>query len=140
MHLLFPERFAEGDENGDEAWDCDWFIDNTGSKWPPEVCVCVSGVPGVTVLDYESAWTPNNGTLQRWHDKTGWTIRNDYYEGGAQFAGCLICEDGRITDEEQEYLTVCEVCEMPCIENEFDDELEGLICNACRSGSAKPIS
>lgn len=43
MHLLFPEKFAQGDERGDLAWSDDWFVDNTGSKWTPEVIFCEPG-------------------------------------------------------------------------------------------------
>ena len=39
-----------------------------------EVHFCTSDVDGVSLLGYDSAWTPNNGTLQRLHEKTGWTI------------------------------------------------------------------
>lgn len=86
----------------------------------------------LTYLSYDSARTPNNGTLQRLHEKTGWTIRNDYREEGMQFAGCLICEGGECRDEAKEYLTICEICEEGKPDHEFDEEQDELICDACR--------
>ena len=139
MHLLFPEKFAVGDEKGDQAWDYDWFTNNTGSTWTPDVSFCASADDDVTVLGYDTAWTPNNGTLQRLHEKTGWTIRNEYIEEGAQMCGCFTCEEGDCEDEEQEYMTSCEICEERKPDEDFDEEQVDLICNECRR-KAKMLS
>lgn len=133
MHKLFPEIFADGDEMGDKAWDYRWFTDNTGSKWAPEVHFCESGSDLVTILGYDTAWAPNNGTLQRLHELTGWTLRNEYEEGGLQIHGRFTCESGDCSNEELEYLTHCEICEEGKGEDEFDEEQDGLICNECRA-------
>lgn len=132
MHKLFPEKIPADDPTGDRTWEHDWYVSNTGSKWSPEVHVCISDVAGVTMLGYDSAWSPNNGTLQRLHERTGWRIRNEYIEEGAQLCGCLTCEGGDCQDEEQEYMTSCEVCEERKPEEEFDEEADDLICNGCR--------
>jgi hypothetical protein len=87
----------------------------------------------VTYLSYDSARTPNNGTLQRLHEKTGWFIENEYREEGLQFAGRFTCGDDGCHDEEVEYLTTCEICEDGKPEDEFDEEQDGLICNECRA-------
>ena len=139
MHLLFAETFPEGDERGDKTWNYDWFTENTGSKWAPEVHFCESRSDKITFLGYDTAWTPNNGTLQRLHDKTGWKICNEYTEEGMQSHGRLTCENGEFDDEELEYLTSCEICEEGKPDDEYDEELDGLICNECRR-KAKIIS
>jgi hypothetical protein len=79
MHKLFPETFPPDDPTGSKTWNYDWFVDNTGSKWAPDVEISESDSE-LTFLNYDSARTPNNGTLQRLHELTGWTIRNDYRE------------------------------------------------------------
>lgn len=132
MHLLFPEQFPETDPLGHENWNHDWFCAKTGSKWSPNVVVDLGGADDVTILLYDTAWSPNNGTLQRLHEKTGWTICNDYIEEGAQMCGRFTCDNGDCHDEDQEYMTSCEICEKRKPEEEFDEEQDGLICNACR--------
>lgn len=139
MHLLFPEVFAAGDERGDKGRYYKWFLDNTGSKWTPDVFFCIPPTADITVLDYDTAWTPNNGTLQRLHEKTGWHIVNDYLEEGALMCGRLTCEGGACRDEELEYMSSCEICEKRKPEEEFDEEQDDLICNDCRA-KAKLIS
>lgn len=140
MHKLFPEHVPESDPTGNATWNYDWFVDNTGSKWSPEVYICHSDVAGVTVLSYDTAWSPNNGTLQRLHEKTGRTIRNEYREEGMQFAGCFICEAGDCRDEDREYLPICEICEQEKPEDAFDEEADDRICNDCRRRPKKLIS
>lgn len=137
MHKLFPETIPADDPAGDKTWNYDWFVDNTGSKWAPEVYVSESEHnTELTYLTYDSARTPNNGTLRRLYEKTAWTIRNDYREEGMQFAGCFICEAGECRDEPNEYLSICEICEEEKPEDEYDEELDGLICNDCRRKGA----
>lgn len=80
MHKLFPAEVSAADPTGLEFWSHDWFVENTGSKWPPEVHICVSECSDITCLSYDTAWSPNNGTLQKLHDLTGRTIRNEYRE------------------------------------------------------------
>lgn len=87
---------------------------------------------GGTVLGYDTAWSPNNGTLQRLHEKTGWTITNEYMEEGMQMHGRFTCENNECEDEELEYLTHCEICEEGKADHEFDEEQDGLICDDCR--------
>jgi len=36
-------------------------------------------------LIYETAWSPNNGTLEKLHELTGWMIVNEYEEPGIGF-------------------------------------------------------
>jgi hypothetical protein len=133
MHLLFPEVFAAGDEKGDKARNYHWFLDNTGSQRTPDIFLCAPSSESVTVIDYDTAWCPNNGTLQRLHEKTGWAIRNEYMEEGMGFCGLFTCEAGECENEERDLdTTLCEVCELRKPEEEFDEEQDGFICNACR--------
>ena len=139
MHKLFPAEVSAADPTGLEFWSHDWFVENTGSKWPPEVYICASECADITCLSYDTAWSPNNGTLEKLHALTGWTIRNEYREEGMQFAGCLICEGDDCRDEEREYRSICEICEKECPDEAFDEDLDGLICNECRT-KAKVLS
>ena len=132
MHKLFPEKVPASDPTGEATWDYDWYVENTGSKWAPEVLVNSAPDPSITYLAYDSARAPNNGTLQKLHELTGWEITNDYEEPGMQFAGSFVCRDGACEDIALEYQTSCEICEEKKGEDEFDEELDGLICNECR--------
>lgn len=132
MHKLFPEMFAEGDEMGIRL----------GTTAGSPITRARSGhlrftsakaVPIVTIFGYDTAWAPNNGTLQRLHELTGWTLRNEYEEGGLQIHGRFTCENGDCRNEELEYLTTCEICEEGKPEAEFDEEQDSLICNECRA-------
>lgn len=132
MHKLFPETFPADDPMGEKNWDYDWFVDNTGSKWAPEVYVSENEHADVTYLNYDTARSPNNLTLRRLHEKTGWFIRNDYEEEGMQFSGSFTCDEHGVTDEEHEYQTTCEICEEKKPDEEYDENLDGLSCNDCR--------
>lgn len=83
MHKLFPETFPEGDELGNDNWNYDWACDTTGSKWFPDLEIEDQG--DETILTYETAWAPNNGTLERLHNLTSWRITNEYEEPNMQF-------------------------------------------------------
>ncbi len=85
MHKLFPETFPADDPTGSKNWNYDWFVDNTGSKWAPEVQCCEGSTPDVTYLNYDTARAPNNLTLRRLHQLTGWIIVNEYEEPGVGF-------------------------------------------------------
>ena len=85
MHKLFPEKFPASDPTGNTNWNYDWFLEKTGSKWPPEVYLSDAEVPDVTYINYDTAWSPNNLTLQRLYELTGWMIVNEYEEGGCGF-------------------------------------------------------
>jgi hypothetical protein len=37
MHLLFPDVFSKNDLDGSKNWDYTWAINNTSSKWFPEI-------------------------------------------------------------------------------------------------------
>jgi Ferredoxin-like domain in Api92-like protein len=92
MHQLFPERFCDCDLTGEKTWDYDWANEHTGSKWFPTVSIEDQGE--ATELIYDTAWSPNNLTLQRLHEKTGWMIKNAYEESGMAYAGEFVCTDG----------------------------------------------
>lgn len=49
LHRLYPERFGPDDLCGYRAWDYDWMVQNTGSKWNPEISA-ISEEGGVTHL------------------------------------------------------------------------------------------
>ncbi len=84
------------------------------------------------MLDYDTARAPNNGTLEQMHKLTGWHITNDYEEPGMGFCGQFSCVDGVCVDEDLEYRTSCEICEERYTEDDYDYELDGLICVGCR--------
>jgi hypothetical protein len=101
LHLLFPERYPASDPAWNESWNYDWAVANTGSKRFPELYI-PHGDNKVTCLLYPTARTPNNGTLQRLHELTGWTIKNWYEEPGSALEGTFICnDDGCHNDERQ---------------------------------------
>ena len=91
LHRLFPDRFSADDLCGHNAWDYDWMVKHTGAKWNPNICVR-EREPGLTVLDYDTAWMPNNLLLERLHKMTGWTIHNTFEEEQPEFEGDLHCE------------------------------------------------
>lgn len=80
MHRLYPERVPADDPCGDATWDYDWFVENTGSKWPPFILLASSDEGQTTLLDYHTARTPNNLLLECWHRLTGWYMINEYEE------------------------------------------------------------
>lgn len=132
MHKLFPDRIPADDPTGERSWEYDWSVNNTGSKWFPDVYVDSREDQDMTRLSYDTARAPNNGTLQRLHELTSWSIENEYDEPGCQLEGTFTCQCGTCHDEEREYRTVCEICEQKRPEEAFDEELDGLICNDCR--------
>ena len=67
------------------SWEYDWFVNNTGSKWAPDVYISVGEASDVTYLSYDTARAPNNKMLVRLHEVTGWTIVNEYEEPGLGF-------------------------------------------------------
>ena len=79
MHRLYPERAPADDPCGDATWGYDWFVENTGSKWPPFIHFLSSDGEN-TLLDYDTAWAPNNLLLECWHRLTGWYMINEYEE------------------------------------------------------------
>jgi len=70
MHRLFPERFEATDPAGQAGWDYDWACANTLSKRFPEIYDLTVESKSRVVLCYDTAWSPNNGTLQRFHEQT----------------------------------------------------------------------
>ncbi len=65
----------------------------------------------MTYLNYDTARAPNNLTLMRLHELTGWTIVNEYQEPGMCFEGTFRCDEHGVTDEEREYRPTCDVCD-----------------------------
>ncbi len=131
MHLLYPDKFPSGDPTGEKGWDYDWYVENTGSKWPPEVDTpCSNGDLG-TQLYYDTARAPNNLTLKRLHELTGWTIVNEYEEGGIGFEGTFDCARGTCRDEEREFQPSCEICEEKKPRVCYDEDVDDMICKKC---------
>lgn len=91
LHKLFSERFVADDLCGFEAWDYDWMVDNTGSKWNPKISA-ISEENGVTYLGFDSAWSPVNELLERLHKITGWVIHNEFEEEQPEYEGSFHCE------------------------------------------------
>jgi hypothetical protein len=140
MHKLFPETFPDTDPAGRTNWNYDWAIANTGTKWFPEVWITSDASEPETTLGYDTARWPNNLTLQKLHELTGWDIVNEYEESGMCFEGTFSCSDGSCSDDERDYLSPCEICEEKKTDEEYDDEADDHICNDCRKNPSKPIS
>lgn len=85
----------------------------------------------VTYLDYDSARAPNNGTLERLHELTGWHIENEYEEPGCAFEGTFFCLDGGCSNEEREYCPRCEVCDRKRDHTDFTLDEERCCCDTC---------
>ena len=85
MHRLFPEYVPADDPCGETRWSYGWYVENTGSKWSPEVYLD-RGNEDETRIVYLTAWSPNNPLLKRLHELTGWSIVNDYEEPGMRAA------------------------------------------------------
>jgi hypothetical protein len=90
LHKLYPERFEANDLCGYVAWDYDWMVKNTGSKWNPTIHALEEN--GITYLGFDSAWSPMNELLERMHQLTGWTIHNEFEEEQPEFEGSFHCE------------------------------------------------
>lgn len=73
---LFPEHVRADDPSGDNLVE---ITELTGSKRNVMIEYC-DGDEDMTSLGYDSPRSPNNGTLIRLHELTGWTIENEYEE------------------------------------------------------------
>ncbi|UWR28315.1 hypothetical protein K3757_18645 (plasmid) [Sulfitobacter sp. S223] len=91
LHKLYPDRFSADDLCGFNGWDYDWMVENTGSKWNPNL-EGITEENGVTFLGFDSAWSPMNELLARLHILTGWTIHNEYEEEQPEYEGSFHCE------------------------------------------------
>lgn len=91
LHRLFPERFSADDPCGFQAWDYEWMVEHTGSKWNPTISA-ISEKNGVTFLGFDSAWSPMNELLERLHQLTGWVVHNEFEEEQPEYEGSLHCE------------------------------------------------
>lgn len=136
MHKLFPESFASDDPTGTKDWDYDWTVHHTGSKWFPTIQYVLEH-EGSTILSYSTARAPNNGTLERLHELTGWTIENEYEEPGGGFEGTFTCDGDGIRDEERPYRQRCQICDVKREREAFPLNNEDDICNDCRDN--RPI-
>lgn len=88
-----------------------------------------------TNLSYDSARAPNNGTLERLHELTGWTIENEYEEPGVGFEGTFTCDENGITDDQREYRPSCDVCDAKHPADEYLPEVDDRVCRQCRAAS-----
>ena len=131
MHLLFPDRFPETDPIGEANWDYDWAVENTGSKWFPEVELCSDETCIMSWLHYDTARAPNNETLRRLHELTGWTITNEYEEPGVGFEGTFNCRDGDCHNDERDYQPLCDVCQEKQSSHAYTLDEDGYVCDTC---------
>ena len=127
MHELYPENFAADDRSGDEAWDYDWMVDNTGAKWNPRVEAGRIG-KRFTGLRYRTAWEPNIYLLKHLSEKTGWDLQNRYEEEDS-FRGVFEIKDGRGYDDRKPRLPRCRHCGGD-VEEEFH-LLQTRLCSYC---------
>ena len=120
MYILFPEYFPVDDVTGSNSWDYEWACTNTGAKRFPEIHIISEPDDEVTTLDYDTARTPNTGTLFRLHELTGWRIECEYEEPGNGFEGTFACIDGQTHDDERQYRPYCDSCGQKYPMWEFD--------------------
>ncbi len=128
LHKLFLEM-ASDDPAVDEL---------TGSKWNPTI-EYVHESNEQTSLGYDSARTPNNGTLRRLHELTGWKIENEFEEPGCGFAGTFDCADGTCQEEERPYHPSCDVCDGKFPPEHYVLNTCERVCRMCRADKANPF-
>ena len=108
----------------------------TGSKWNPIIEYC-DGDHQQTSLGYDSARTPNNGTLRRLHELTGWRIENEFEEPGVGFEGTLVCSNGACHEEEHQYHPRCDVCDLKFPPEDYVIGADDMVCRLCRAQHPK---
>lgn len=136
LHRLFPERFGPEDACGYEAWDYDWMVDHTGSKWNPKVDhVASSG--GEILICFKSAWSPSNLLLERLHQKTGWKIHNEFEEEALDFEGSFHCENGICAAQLRPRRPECSFCELNFPREMLDEETGE--CPKCRRSDLRHL-
>jgi hypothetical protein len=129
LHKLFPEMASQDDPATDEL---------TGSKRNPTIEYC-DGDDQQTSLGYDSARTPNNGTLRRLHELTGWRIENEFEEPGVGFAGTFVCSNGTCHEEEHQYHPGCDVCDLKFPPDDYVIGADDQVCRSCRAQNPKPF-
>jgi hypothetical protein len=110
----------------------------TGSKWNP-IIEYFDGSNDQTSLGYDSARTPNNGTLRRLHELTGWKIENEFEEPGCGFAGTFVCANGTCHEEERPYHPSCDVCDGKFPPEDYVLNAGDRVCRMCRADKANPF-
>jgi hypothetical protein len=98
MHLLYPEMFDENDLDGEKNWDYDWAVENTWSKWFPEIFHIHEKEENITIVNYQTARSPNNWLLLRLHKLLDKVIINYYREPLMHIEWYYICELWKGTD------------------------------------------
>ena len=133
MHKIFPEKFPTWDPTGAQNWDYLWACDHTGTKWFPCIDAVMAEDDEGSYICYDSAWVPNNLTLLKLSEITGWEIKNEYGESNMCFEGTFICKAWKVLlDEEREYRQCCEICEGRYLTDELpEDAEEHCFCPSC---------
>jgi hypothetical protein len=128
LHKLFPEMTSD-----DPAIE-----ELTGSKRNPNI-EHFDGNDDRATLGYDSARTPNNGTLRRLHELTGWRIENEFEESGVGFEGTFVCCNGTCHEEEHQYHPRCDVCDLKFPPDDYVIGADDQVCRLCRAQNPKPF-
>lgn len=131
MHRLFPDHIPESDPSGFDTWNYDWAVENTGAKWFPEVEIMGRHDRFPTVLRYDTAWSPNNKTLERLHKLTGWSITNAYEGEGHEFEGRFTCDEDDVADLDLPVRPRCDDCETKTDMDLLNEFGEARLCPHC---------
>lgn len=121
LHRLFPERFGPEDLCGFEAWDYDWMVDHTGTKWNPKIDHVSSCIEYI-VVTFDSAWSPPKLLLERLHQITGWKLQNVFEEEAGDFEGTFACENGVCVTTMRPSSPRCSLCCRRFPIEELDEE------------------
>ena len=133
LHRLFPDRFKADDQQGLEAWDYDWMVENIGTKWNPKIDL-IEEVDGKTQLAFDTAWCAPNELLEHLHTLTGWKIVNRHDEENPDYDAVFTCENGISSDERFPGTSTCSNCEERWPSDDMDDDYGE--CPTCVRGRA----
>ena len=92
----------------EEEYNENWYntnCDRWGCKWDVEISEHDMSFEDDTIYMYiQTAWSPCNDFLRLLNEKYGVDVENRYSEGGNDFAGMFMIEDGNESDECYTYL------------------------------------
>jgi len=99
-------KLAEGQT--EREYNENWYntnCDRWGCKWDVEISEHDISVEDDAIYMYiQTAWSPCNDFLRLLSEKYGVDVENRYSEGGNDFAGLFMIEDGNESDECYTYL------------------------------------
>lgn len=123
--IPYPKEYADLDtENNGKGYNSggyEWCIDTWGTKW--NACdVIVSKNGNLLNIDFETAWSPSIPITQRLSSVfPDLKFKHSYEEGGCDFSGFVVFENGESVEEQDGYYD-----DYPITEHEsYDEDGEG---------------